>query len=271
MGIDPSSIPGLDPDKPSVARIYDSLLGGSNNLPIDRHYAERSARVVPEVRAVVRANREFLAQAVRYMCQAGVQQFLDLGSGLPSQGNVHEVAEAATGGAARTVYVDYDPVAVLHGQAMLGESTTALYLLGDLRDSGSFLDEAGRWLDFTRPVGILMMAVLHNLDADDATTYAIVDRLKGTLSPGSHLVLSHVVTGEGADQDAADRVGTGMPWNPRPLEDVRALFAGMDLVPPGLVPVADWRPSPSVAPSARQSWLVGGVGVVVGAPRGSSH
>lgn len=261
MGIDPSSIPGIDPSKPSVARIYDALLGGSSHLPIDEHYAERGERFMPDARAIAQANRKFLGRAVQYMCQAGIRQFLDLGSGLPAEGNVHEIAEAATDGAARTVYVDYDPVAVLHGQAMLAASTTALYLLGDLRDPEPILSEAARWLDLTQPVGVLMVALLHNVQADDETTYAIVDRLRAPLAPGSHVALSHVISGAGVD-GAIERIGSGIPLRLRPVDDVRAFFNGMDLVPPGLVPVADWRPDPDAEPLTHQAWLVGGVGVM---------
>ncbi|MEU8247460.1 SAM-dependent methyltransferase [Nonomuraea sp. NPDC048916] len=257
---------GFDPSTPNVARLYDYFLGGKDHFPADREAAEQILRVAPEVRAAARANRAFLERAVHELAAAGVTQFLDLGTGLPTRRSVHEMAREVAPGA-RVVYVDRDPVVLVHGRAMLaGEGTAVVY--GDVCKPGEILrsPEVLRTIDFGRPVAILLLAVMHFVsDADDPGR--ILATLREAVAPGSHLVISHAASDARA---AAVRKGvevyqrTTSPLSPRDRERVAAMFEGWELVEPGLVWLPQWRPAPAdtidFADSPESSLALCGVG-----------
>lgn len=245
-GYRPAWVPSdVDMERPSAARMYDYYLGGSHNLPADQEMAEATIRAWPDVRHLAYANRAFLRRAVTFLAEAGVDQFLDLGSGIPTRDSVHEVATRIDPGA-RTVYVDSDAVAVSHARALLADVPGATAVQADLRDPEALLalPEVRGFLDFGRPVGVLMLAVLPFVaEADDPAE--IVGRYRDATAPGSYLAISH---------------GTGdyRPAETRKVEDVYTqasnsialrsrrrlgeLLAGYELVEPGLVDMIRWRP-----------------------------
>jgi hypothetical protein len=239
----------VDIDTPSAARMYDYYLGGSHNFEADRRLAEETIRVWPDLRHLARANRAFLRRAVTALAASGVDQFLDLGAGIPTVGSVHETALAANPHA-RTVYVDADLVAVAHGTALLADRPHTAVVHADLRDPAAVLGDAALsgLLDLRRPVAVLMLAVLPFVpDADDPA--AIVAGYRDATAPGSHLVLSH-----GTDDyrpEAAHRAEevyrrASHAMTLRSRAEVAALLDGYELVEPGLVDVIHWRPDPQV-------------------------
>ncbi|MEU4805936.1 SAM-dependent methyltransferase [Actinosynnema sp. NPDC023587] len=233
----------VDVGTPSSARVYDYLLGGGHNFAADRTMAERLAGVLP-VRDMARLNRSYLRRVVVTLVEAGITQFLDLGSGIPTVGNVHEVAQDANP-ECRALYVDVEPVAVTHAELLLADNPRAAAVLADLRDPDAVFDAPQtRLLDFDRPVGVLAMSVLHFVpDSDDP--WGVLARYRDRLAPGSYLALSHFTSdlmpraaAAGADLfgQASDQV------TPRSRAAVLALMAGFDLVEPGLVHTPEWRP-----------------------------
>lgn len=236
----------VDVDRPSTSRMYDYFLGGSHNFAADRRVATEALQHMPELPMVLRANRAFLRRAVRYLVQAGMTQFLDLGSGIPTAGNVHEIAQRADPGA-RVVYVDIDPVAVAHSRAILAGNDNATAVQADLRQPEQLLTdrELTRVLDLSRPVAVLLVAVLHFLpDSEDPG--GIIARLRPALAPGSYLVISHA-SADGAAPTGMDpaREVYARSNNPiimRSRAQIEALFAGFELVEPGLVRLPRWRP-----------------------------
>ena len=245
---------------PHPARIYDYWLGGKDNFAEDRREARRALKRVPEFVDYAVANRRFLVRAARFLCQVGITQFLDLGSGLPTSPNVHEIAQAADP-AARVVYVDNDPMVYAHAQALAGKSPRVEALLADLRDADEVLHAAERVLDLGRPVALMFVGCLHHLaDKDDPA--GVVARYAAATAPGSYLVLSHG-TGEFAPErmrDAsAEASRLGFTFMPRSRDDIVAMFGGRALVEPGLVLVPHWRPDGIVGPAARRAWAYGAV------------
>jgi S-adenosyl methyltransferase len=251
----------FDTSIPNVARMYNCWLGGKDNFAADREAAERSAAAVPQLPRLARENRKFLSRAVRYLAaDAGITQFLDIGSGLPADVNVHEVAARATD-AARVVYVDHDPVVVSHARALLaGERTHAFK--GDLTRPDEIVDavRAAQLLDFGQPVALLLLAVLHFIsDADNPV--ALVARLREVLAPGSYLAISHahVLPGQvRPNRQGHDRLATtaarelnrafrGVPRGGgyRTREDIAAFFGDFTMVDPGLTEIWAWRPDAS--------------------------
>ncbi|HET9381233.1 MAG TPA: SAM-dependent methyltransferase [Streptomyces sp.] len=241
----------IDISVPSVSRIYDYYLGGSHNFEVDREAARKAIRCMPGLPKIMQANRAFMRRAVRYAVSLGITQFLDIGSGIPTFGNVHEVAQAACPGA-RVVYVDHDPVAVAHSQAVLAGNATTDVVAADLRKPAEILasEEFRRLIDLKQPVALLLVAILHFVeDADDP--YGAVAELRDALAPGSLIVLTHA-SYEGIPLPP-ERAG-GMvsvyedirnPLIMRPREDVARFFEGYDMVEPGLVPMPHWRPDTS--------------------------
>ena len=239
---------GIDTTKAHPARRYDYLLGGKNNFAVDRQSAKDFEKAFPSVREAARENRDFLRRAVRHLVtQAGIRQFLDIGPGLPCAGNTHEVAQAVAP-ASRVVYADNDPMVLRHAQALLTgsrEGATA-YIGADLRDPDSILRslDVTRTLDLSKPVGLVLVAVLHFVHGDGAIKI-IVDRLLSALPPGSYLVASHV-TLEFADETVKlnhrrlVKDGKTDVW-PRSQHEFASLFDGLELVEPGVVPVSEWR------------------------------
>ncbi|MFF2789313.1 SAM-dependent methyltransferase [Streptomyces sp. NPDC058049] len=240
--------PGIDISVPSVSRIYDYYLGGSHNFEVDRQTARRAMEFMPGLPKIMQANRAFMRRAVRHAVAEGVTQFLDIGSGIPTFGNVHEIAQAATP-QARVVYVDHDPVAVAHSRAVLTGDDHSDIVAADLRKPREILaaPEVGRLLDLGRPVALLLVAVLHFLeDTDDP--YAAVAELRDALAPGSLLILTHA-SYEGiplTPETAAGTVGVYRDMrNPlvmRTREQIGGFFDGFEMLEPGLVSMPDWRP-----------------------------
>lgn len=232
----------FDRMRPSPARVYDYLLGGKDNFAADRRAAEELAKAAPEVYQAARANRAFLVRAVRFLSENGIRQFIDLGSGLPTSPNVHEVARQVHSDT-RVVYVDRDPIVVAHGRALLKAEGVAA-ARADLRDPDEFLDSPvlRELIDFAEPVGVLAVAVLHFLDDHDST--AVVSGLREVMAAGSYLVISHASPGtrRDIDQAAETYTKTTAPIWVRTPEQIRVFFAGCELVEPGLAPVQEWRP-----------------------------
>ncbi|WP_231950453.1 SAM-dependent methyltransferase [Allokutzneria albata] len=251
----------IDLSRPSAARMYDHFLGGSHNFSIDREAAAVAEQAFPGVRLAVQANRSFLRRAVKYLVDNGIRQFLDLGSGIPTVGNVHEVAQGKCCGA-RVVYVDIDPIAVGHGLRILAGNPDATSVRADLRDPARVLEnrEVRALLDLDQPLAVLMVAALHFVP-DAENPWGVVSGYLDRLVPGSYLVLSH-----GTNEDFSDEENSGFetvrevyqrtasPIVVRTEDEVAKFFAGLELVPPGLVRLSDWRPD-----SAEQwkSWRCG--------------
>ncbi|MFJ6196696.1 SAM-dependent methyltransferase [Micromonospora sp. NPDC092111] len=231
---------------PNVARMYDYFLGGCHNFAADRAAAEQVLRIFPDTGVAAQANRHFLRRAVRHAAELGVRQFLDVGAGLPTQGNVHEIVRQVAPDST-VVYVDYDEVAVAYARRLLPVDRRTTVVRGDLRRPDDLLahPDVRATIDFDRPVAVLLVAVLHFVtDADDP--YAAVARLRDATVPGSPLVVSHL-TFDGippavAQQGQAVYRRSSAPLVPRPHADVLRFFDGYDLVDPGLVQTAGWRP-----------------------------
>jgi hypothetical protein len=237
----------IDLSLPSAARVYDYLLGGGHNFAVDRAVGENVLGVLPDGRQVARSNRSFLRRAVHHLIEAGITQFLDLGSGIPTVGNVHEVAQQADPDA-RVVYVDYDQVAVAHSRLILEGNARAAVVAADLCRPDLVLraPEVTRLIDFDRPVGLLMVAVFHFVP-DERKPAGILASYRDALPRGSMLALSHL-TADHRPAEMAAVVETMRnsrdPMYFRSHDDVLALFDGFDLVPPGLVDAGRWRPEP---------------------------
>ncbi|HEY7487287.1 MAG TPA: SAM-dependent methyltransferase [Streptosporangiaceae bacterium] len=249
---------------PHPARVYDYWLGGKDNFAADREVAEKTLAVAPETPRSARSNRAFLRRAVRLAAQAGVGQFLDIGSGLPTMENTHEVAQA-TAPAAHVVYVDNDPIVSAHGRALLAETGSTTVVQADLRDPDSILRhrDVRRLIDFDRPIALLLLGVVHFL-SDEEDPYGIVTRLREAMAAGSYLIFSHM-TGD-ADpikaEEALDvwRQSPGRPPTLRNRDDVERFFDGFDILEPGIVPPDRWRPGPGTEAPER-FWLWAGVGI----------
>ncbi|NUT95752.1 MAG: hypothetical protein HOY78_27385 [Saccharothrix sp.] len=241
---------GVDVDLPSSARIYDYLLGGGHNFAADRDTAEALIRVLP-VRDMARLNRSYLRRAVLALVDAGITQFLDLGSGIPTVGNVHEVAQQANPDC-RVVYVDIEPVAIKHSELLLADDPRTRAVLADLRDPEAVVDAARDLLDFSAPVGVLAVGVMQFIpDEDDP--WGIIARYRDAIAPGSYLALSHFTPDRMPQAMAAGAdifQHTAEPITPRTREQVLAMVDGFDVVEPGLVFTPEWRPeSPEDVPA----------------------
>jgi len=244
------------------ARVHDYWLGGNDNYAADRAAGDAVIAAYPGIVASVRANRAFLARVVRFLAaEAGIRQFLDIGTGIPAANNTHEVAQSVAPDS-RVVYVDYDPVVLAHARALLSSSPEGAtdYLDADLRDPGTILAGAARTLDFSRPVAVMLIAIMHLIvDTDDP--YGIVATLLAAVPPGSYLVLSQVASDIQAEQmaEAAKRYNrlAHETQRHRTHDEVARFFDGLDLLDPGVVPVQKWRPTP--AESRARSAMWGGV------------
>jgi SAM-dependent methyltransferase len=242
----------VDIEQPTAARAYDYLLGGSHNFAADRELVRKAIAVMPDLVIQAQANRAFLYRAVSFLVESGVHQFLDIGSGVPTRGNVHEVAQKAAPDA-RVVYVDIDPVAVGHSRYILAGNELTAVVQEDLRNGESIVanQDVQRLLDFDQPVGLLLVAILHVIpDEDDP--YGIVARLRDALAPGSHLAIAHGThesRPDEADQLAQLSRQTPTPMATRTRGEIERFFNGFTLVEPGLVWAPLWRPeSPDDVP-----------------------
>ena len=237
----------LDTSVPHPARVYDALLGGKDNFAADRAAAEATIRAFPGAVKAARANRAFLSRAVNYLAgEAGIRQFLDIGTGLPSAENTHEVAQAAAPGC-RVVYVDNDPLVLLHAHVLLtsAEPGATSYLEADARDPQKILREAARLLDFTQPVAVMLVAILH-LISDDDNPYQIVSTLMDSVPAGSYLVVSHLANdlypGEMAELARGFNEQAAVKMILRDHAEISRFFGGLELVDPGLTEISKWRP-----------------------------
>jgi SAM-dependent methyltransferase len=261
-GLEDTARPRFDPSVPHPARIYAYWLGGKDHHRADREAAEEIIRRRPHVVAGARANRAFLARVVRYLTnECGIRQFLDIGTGLPASENTHEVAQAIAPDC-RVVYVDDDPLVLAHARALLTSSPRGScdYVDTDLRDTSAVLAGASQTLDLGQPTAVLWLAVLHFIpDSDDPA--GIVATMARQLAPGSYLAISHLTSdfAPGPVTAGVSIYNTLVPTalSPRSHSQVSALFAGLPLVPPGVVPLTEWRPA--AGPFAHTADLYAGV------------
>jgi nucleotide-binding universal stress UspA family protein len=243
----------FDQSRPNVARVYDYLLGGKDNYAADRALGDQIIATLPTVQAGVRAQRELLSRVVRYLVRdAGIRQLVDIGSGLPTADNVHEIAHRYDPDT-RVVYVDNDPIVLAHARALLAHDTTTIAVDGDLLAPVTIMDnpEVLGHLDWDEPVGLLLCGILHYV-LDDERPGELVRALSDGLPPGSYVFVHHLLDSgdaEGAELQASMAKGLGRVQF-RTMDQIRAFFGGLELVEPGLVVVSDWRPSIST-PSAR--------------------
>jgi hypothetical protein len=231
----------VDTSRPNNARVYDYLLGGRDNFAVDRALADRMAALLPAAKSSVRAQRDVLARVIRYMVrEQGVTQLLDVGSGLPTEQNVHQVAQRVNQDV-RVVYLDNDPVVISHATALLADEKRTFAVRADLRDPEGILDAARELLDWNQPVGLVLCGILHFL-ADDEKPAALMAVLIDALPSGSCVFINHMVQADNAATlEAVMRQGLGRVRF-RTREQILELFAGLELVEPGLVPATDWRP-----------------------------
>jgi hypothetical protein len=237
---------GLQLDVPNSARIYDYILGGYHNFEMDRLVAEKVIEIYPDARRSAQACRAFLRRVVTFLVEQGVDQFLDVGAGIPTVGNTHKVAQNANP-AVRVVYVDIDPVAVAHSRAMLQDNPQATAIQGDVQQPQEILNhpEVKGLLDFGRPVAVLLLLILHAVP-DDEEAYSAVRTFRAALAPGSYIAISHG-TCDNAPPGVIQQMetlsaGTSTPSRYRPRSHVQAFFEGLELVKPGLVYIPLWRP-----------------------------
>jgi hypothetical protein len=251
----------LDTGVPHSARIWNYLLGGKDNFQADRAAGDMVMTVFPGMVTMTRQSRQMLARAVQYLAgEAGVRQFLDIGTGLPTADNTHEVAQQAAR-ESRIVYVDNDPMVLAHAQVLLTSTPEGAcdYIDADVRDPEAILRQAAKTLDFTRPAALMLMGIL-GLVADYDQARSIVTRLMAALPPGSYLAVYDGADTDPAYLEAIRRFNDGsgaVPYTPRSPEQVRGYFDGLEIVPPGVVTVSRWRPTWDSSPEVA---CVGGVG-----------
>ena len=267
--------PGVDMNAPSIARVYDFFLGGKDNFAVDRAVAEHAVRITPDGPQAAQANRAFLRRVVRFLAaEQGVSQFLDLGSGLPTQGNVHQVAMRHDP-QARVVYVDNDPIVLAHGRALLAGDGATTVVQADIRSPEAILQhpQVRQFLDFDRPIGLLLFAILHHL-SDDEDPKAVAATLIEGLPSGSYVAISHFRDPGERHPDASrkahevervfnESLGTGR-W--RTDEEILSFVEGLEVLEPGLVPLAEWRPEPGETAAGQSDTYHTFVGLVARKP-----
>jgi S-adenosyl methyltransferase len=255
--------PDINTNAAHPARVYDYWLGGKDNFPADRALAELMIQAIPNMRAMAAANRAFLGRAVRYLAEeAGVRQFLDIGTGIPTSPNVHEVAQEAAPDA-RVVYVDNDPIVLAHARALLTsqDAGETAFILADLREPKSILDHPAltSTLDLGQPVALLVVAVLmYFRDTDDPNPFEMVATLLERLPSGSYLAITHPTPEFNPEETAravAAAEAAGVTLVPRGKAEIEGFFSGLELVEPGVTPVLSWRPDEPVAdPTVAYYW-----------------
>jgi len=268
--ISPDASPAVDPERPSIARIYDFFLGGNAWFPVDEVVGEQIRRKVPEAYDIAQNNRTFVRRSIRWLARRGVHQFIDIGSGLPTQHNTHEVAQQINP-EARIIYCDHDPMVAAHAAELLGQANNVVYLPADVREPSSVLDAPAtrELIDFRRPVGLVLTGVMHCVD-DDEDPYGLVGRYLAAVPSGSYLALTHFTSDE-QDPVAVER-WIQMTENAneqlvfRSRAGVERFFEGLDLMAPGDAAAAElvWAnrwlaPDPGAA-DVSGSWLWAGVG-----------
>lgn len=258
-------VPDIDTSVAHSARFWDYLLGGKDNYPVDREIGDQVLALDPDLRDAARADRGFLVRAVRYLVGVvGIRQFLDIGTGLPTANNTHEVAQA-TAPECRIVYIDNDPLVLVHARALLTSTPQGAtdYIHADVRDPETILDEAAETLDFTKPIALMLLGIVNYVvDSDEAR--AIVNRLLDSLVPGSYLVLSHPtaeVHGEAVENSMRRWNESGAaPIRTRNRHELIGFFDGLELLEPGVVPCSQWRPEHSDIGTPAEVHQFGGVG-----------
>jgi len=241
-------LPEVDTSRPSIARVYDAVLGGKDNFAADRAVVAEVQKTFPDGGGAARVNRALLGRAVRYMAQAGIDQFLDLGSGLPTVQNTHQIAQAVNP-SARVVYVDNDPMVLAHGRALLAENKSTIVVTADLMEPEQLLarPEITGFLDLSRPLGLIMAAIVHHI-LDEEDPYDIVARYTRLLPSGSYLLLTHFSNSSpearGLEEVMLRTLGRGQL---RSREEIAQFFNGLELVEPGLVHLPDWHPDEPVS------------------------
>ena len=263
IGTDPELPQDINTDVAHPARVYDYWLGGKDNFPADRALAEHIMEAIPTMRTMAAANRAFLSRAVRYLAkEAGIRQFLDIGTGIPTSPNVHEVAQAVTPNS-RVVYVDNDPIVLAHARALLTsqEAGETSFIRADLRQPKSILDHPTLMstLDLSQPVAVMLVAVLmYFRDTDNPNPFEMVATLLEAMPPGSYLAITHPTADFNAEAmggavAAAER--SGVTLVPRNQAETEEFFAGLDVVDPGVTPVLSWRPDkPPDDPRSAYYW-----------------
>ncbi|KAA8888515.1 SAM-dependent methyltransferase [Nocardia colli] len=255
----------FDVSKPSISRVYDALLGGKDYYPSDEHVLEHLRETMPEVDELAKLNRAVLGRGVRYLAgEGGLKQYLDLGAGLPTMENTHQVAQALQP-EAKVVYVDKDPIVLAHGRALLGENGQTRVITADLRDPAAVLahPDVQSMIDFSQPVAIMLVGMLHHLH-DDEDPEGVVDGYLDAVPVGSHLFITHFLdTGDESralEKSFLDFLGTGRF---RTREEILRLFRGCELVEPGLVPLSYWRPDGIVRDKLTlvEEIIVGGIAI----------
>ncbi|MEU8798743.1 SAM-dependent methyltransferase [Spirillospora sp. NPDC048819] len=255
--------PRIDTSVPHSARIWNFLLGGKDNYPVDRQAGEKVFQTFPGMVEMARQSRRMLTRVVRYLAgEAGIRQFLDIGTGLPTMDNTHEVAQRAAPDA-RVVYVDNDPLVLVHAKALLTSSPEGAtdYIEADIRDPDTILARAAGTLDLERPVALMLMGILGLVDDHDQAR-SIVDRLMAALPPGSYLA---VYDGTDTDPDYVEAIRAynagsgGISYTPRSPEQIARYLDGLEIVEPGVVPVTRWRPEPGAQGEPPEVACVGGV------------
>jgi hypothetical protein len=233
-------------DRPNVARMWDYYLGGGHNFAIDREAAEQAIRLYPDLPLVAQVTRAFLGRTVRFLLEHGVDQFLDIGAGIPTANSVHEIAQRVTP-SARVAYVDMDPVAVAHSQAILRETANTVAVQADARRPDELVTHPAvrEVLDWSRPIGVLAIAMFHFVP-DDAEALSILQVLRNALPSGSYLALTHA-SADSVDEASAERgeqlyQRASAPFHFRSREQIQSLFEGFELIDPGLVYIPLWRP-----------------------------
>jgi len=262
---DGTAASGLNTKVPHSARIWNYWLGGKDNFVVDRELGEQLRRVYPAIADLARSDRQFLNRAVRYLAgQAGIRQFLDIGSGLPTVDNTHQVAQRAAPDS-RIVYVDNDPLVLLHARALLtsGPEGATDYIEADFRDTDALLAAAARTLDLTQPTAVMLLGVLGHFGDDDEVD-ALIGRVMAATAPGSYLIIAHGSSTSGGLVEAARqyRAGGAETYHLRGPEQLARFFAGLDLVPPGLVPTPQWRPDPDADACPAQAYSYCAIGRV---------
>jgi S-adenosyl methyltransferase len=255
------AIPAIDTTRAHPARIYDYWLGGKDNFAADREAAELALKAYPDLAKAVQSNRAFLGRAVRFLAGEGIRQFLDVGTGIPAADNTHEVAQQAAPDS-RIVYVDNDPIVLLHAQALLKSTPEGAcdYIQADLRDPDTILARAARTIDFGRPVALMLLAVLQFI-LDEQDPYGLVSRLVAALPSGSYLVISHPTDDFNPNRGESMKVYNERSADQAVVRDKAAtarFFDGLELLEPGVVPVAQWRPDSDLT-AARPSSMWCGV------------
>ena len=262
-GTDPELPPEINTDVAHPARVYDYWLGGKDNFPADRALAEMMIQAIPNMRGLAAANRAFLRRAVRYLAaEAGVRQFLDIGTGIPTSPNVHEVAQEVAPGT-RVVYVDNDPIVLAHARALLTsqDAGETAFIMADLREPKSILDHPtlAATLDLGQPVAVMLVAVLmYFRDTDDPNPFEMVATVMERMPSGSYLAVTHPTPDfnpEETAQAVAAAEAAGITLVPRGQAEIARFFSGLDLVDPGVTPVLAWRPDePPADPQSAYYW-----------------